>query len=332
MKALFEKFLVHFRVFNPWVMAIVIILGSEIISAIMNTILSFVWWGEFSKDLVMIGVIDAFIVPLCLMPLVFQFAKTLRSSFDLQKMNKILEEELLHRRAVERELRESREQLLRLSAHLQTLREKERARIAREVHDELGQSLTAIKMNLGWLKNQLSNINDTLFKKANDTVNLLDDTIRIVKRISTELRPPLLDYLGLGAAVKWQTEEFEKHSGIECTLEIIPEDIVLDQPLSIDLFRILQEGLTNVAKHSKATNVMVSLKQNKKEISLIIEDNGRGFDTNNSYRPTSLGIIGIKERVEFWGGNFEIKNREKGGTLLKITIPLNTKEGADDEG
>ncbi|HHN66092.1 MAG TPA: sensor histidine kinase [Nitrospirae bacterium] len=330
MKRLSEIIRHYLRSHNPWILFVLIILGSEIITAVMNTILGFVWWGSFSRDLVLIGTIDAFVVPIALMPLVFEFAKTLKSSFDLQKVNRILEEELYHRRVVERELRESREQLLRLSAHLQTLREEERARIAREVHDELGQSLTAIKLNLGWLKNHLSGIDTNLLERVKDTLQLLDDTIRIVKRISIELRPPLLDYLGLGAAVRWQVEEFEKHTGIECTLEITPEEIVLGQHLSIDIFRILQEGLTNVAKHSGASRVRIDLKEDQGGIVLAIEDNGRGLQ-DNPFNPTSLGIIGIKERVEFWGGSFEIKNRQGGGTCLRIRIPLN-RAGSGNEG
>ncbi len=176
-------------------------------------------------------------------------------------------QDITERKLVEERLRSSREQLRNLSAHLNTVRERERTSIAREIHDELGQSLTALKMDISWLRNKYKEY-EPLSEKTKAMIKLIDATIRTVKRISSDLRPVVLDDLGLVAAIEWQAEEFQKRTGIECRVTFRPDDIILDRGISTAVFRILQEALTNVIRHAGATQVKVSLEEKHGEYPL----------------------------------------------------------------
>ena len=234
-------------------------------------------------------------------------------------------QDITERTIQEEKLRNSREQLRNLSAHLHTVREQERTSIAREIHDELGQALTALKMDLSWLGNKYRT-HEPLVEKMKSMVKLVDSTIRTVKKISSELRPVVLDDLGLAAAIEWQAAEFQKRSGIGCEVNFVPDDIILDRAISTTIFRIFQEALTNVMRHAGATKVTVSLEERDGEVFLGVQDNGKGITEKQMTDPKSFGLIGMRERVQFFGGEVRITGARGKGTSLAITIPLGKQE------
>ncbi|MEW6418584.1 MAG: response regulator [Nitrospirota bacterium] len=229
---------------------------------------------------------------------------------------------VLERKRAEDELKSSREQLRNLSAHLQTVREEEGKHIAREIHDELGQALTALKMDASLLINKLPNDQKQLIEKTKSMSKLIDATIQTVQRILTELRPGLLDDLGLLAAIEWQAEEFQKRTGIKCEVTLEPDEIIIDQDRSTAIFRIFQEALTNVSRHANATTVKVNLKKKAEKLILKVKDDGRGITEKQISDPKSLGLIGIRERVHLFGGEFKISGIRDKGTAVTVGIPL----------
>ncbi|HYA85965.1 MAG TPA: PAS domain S-box protein, partial [Nitrospirota bacterium] len=229
-------------------------------------------------------------------------------------------QDITERKIQEEKLRNSREQLRNLSAHLHTVREQERKSIAREIHDELGQTLTALKMDVSWLRNKYKD-HATIAEKTTSMLDLVDSTIRTVKRISADLRPLVLDDLGLVAAIEWQAEEFQKRTGIKCTVHFHPKDVHLDRALSIAVFRIYQEALTNVMRHAEATMVNVSLEDRTGKITLRVNDNGKGITDEDISKPRSFGLMGIRERALYFGGNVDIDGTPDKGTSITITIP-----------
>jgi PAS domain S-box-containing protein len=234
-------------------------------------------------------------------------------------------QDITERKRAEEELTYSREQLRNLSMHLQSVREEERTTIAREIHDELGQVLTALKMDLSWLDKKHRG-DKSFAERTKSMLSLVDSTIQTVKRISSELRPGVLDHLGLAAAIEWQAKEFEKHTGIACDVSVDPDDMVLDRQYSTTIFRIFQEALTNVARHANATKVRISLVEKEDGISLHVEDNGKGITKKQMNNPQSFGLIGIQERVHFLNGEIRIRGTRNKGTSLTIHIPLEKKE------
>jgi len=234
-------------------------------------------------------------------------------------------QDITERKRAEEELTYSREQLRNLSLHLQSVREEERTTIAREIHDELGQVLTALKMDLSWLDKKHKG-NKSLEERTKSMLSLVDSTIQTVKRISSELRPGVLDHLGLAAAIEWQAKEFEKHTAISCDVSVDPDDIVLNRQHSTTIFRIFQEALTNVARHAKATKVRISLLEKDDGIVLHVEDNGKGITKKQMNNPQSFGLIGIQERVHFLNGEIRIKGTRNKGTSLIVHIPLGKEE------
>ncbi len=219
------------------------------------------------------------------------------------------------------ELERSREQLRSLSAHLQSVREKESTRIAREIHDELGQSLTALKMDVSWLTKQLPAGCTALLEKTRRMAQLVDATIDSVHRISTELRPIILDDLGLKAAMEWQASEFHHRTGIRCDMAVDDVDTI-SRELATNLFRIFQGTLTNVARHAGATTVKVRLKQTRSELCLKVADNGKGITVQQIEDPQSFGIMGIRERATLWNGSVLITGKARRGTTVTVRIPL----------
>jgi signal transduction histidine kinase len=213
---------------------------------------------------------------------------------------------LTTRKREEEELRSSREQLRELSKRTQAAIEEERRRIALELHDELGQQLSLVMLDLGMIESELPRTARDLRGKIKSAMNLADSSIRSVQRISSELRPTLLDDLGLGAAIAWAVKEFHKRTKIKCSVLIDPPDIRADQERSIVLFRILQEALTNVMRHSKATRVRVRLRKSDSTIKLKVTDNGVGISQHQINDAKSIGLTGMRERVRPLNGSVTI--------------------------
>jgi len=213
------------------------------------------------------------------------------------------------------------EELRQLASHLQNVREEERAAIAREIHDELGQQLTGIKMDLSWISRKWNRSpEDPLQQKITGTLAMLDNTIRTVRRIATQLRPSILDDLGLIAALEWQSQEFSSRSGIDTHFQSTLPELNFDARASIGLFRICQESLTNVARHSGAKNVWITLDCVGENLHLSILDDGRGL--NRIIRSNTLGLLGMEERAMMMGGSLEIKSSPHGGVAVEATVPL----------
>ncbi|MCC6535379.1 MAG: response regulator [Burkholderiales bacterium] len=219
------------------------------------------------------------------------------------------------------EIRRSRQQLQELSDHVQRVKEDERARIAREIHDDIGGNLTAIKIDLLWLTNRLPAESKALHEKAGAIERLVDRTMETTQRISRDLRPGILD-LGLIAAIEWQAEEFQRRMGIPCEVATSDDDLSLDQGLCIAIFRIFQETLTNISKYAQATRVDVSLVAGEDVVVLEVFDNGRGIAPDQLSKPGSFGIRGMQERARSLRGDVEIEGVPGVGTRIKVEIPL----------
>ena len=230
--------------------------------------------------------------------------------------------DITERKKSEEELVRSREELRNLADHLQSVREQERTTIAREIHDDLGQTLTGLKMDLSWLARKVPRDREELLEKIRAMSGLVSTTHKTVQRITTELRPGLLDDLGLAAAMEWQTEEFQSRTGISCKLTIDPEDIVIDEKRSTALFRIFQESLTNISRHAGATRVTVSLKEKDGQIALRVRDNGKGITKEQISSNKSFGIMGIRERVHQFQGKVRISGSPGKGTTVVVEMPI----------
>lgn len=219
--------------------------------------------------------------------------------------------------------RKRTEEILRaLSGHLQTVREEERSNISREIHDDLGQLLTGLKMDISWILRHPDPDLAALKEKARAMGQVIDQTVHTVRRISTELRPRILDDFGLVAALEWQAEEFSKKTGIDCRFRAIGRRRDLKPDLSIAVFRIFQETLTNVVRHSGATRVEASLKQNAGGLVLKIRDNGRGISEKEALGSKSLGLVGMRERSLIFGGTLAIAGKKGQGTTVILHLPL----------
>ncbi|MGE5238836.1 MAG: sensor histidine kinase, partial [Chloroflexota bacterium] len=221
-----------------------------------------------------------------------------------------------------KELADSQRQLRNLYAHLQSLRESERMNIAREIHDDLGQTLTALKMDLLWIAGKLSDDEKVLKGKLQADVEHIDETIQAVKRVCTELRPAILDHLGLAAAIEWQCEEFQKRTGTKCKIVIDPGDMDVETDLRTALFRVFQEALTNVVRHANATEMEISLTGTPGGIMLKIADNGIGITEDELSKRGSFGLLGMRERVYPWGGTVSVSGTRNKGTIVEVTVPI----------
>lgn len=256
----------------------------------------------------------------------------LRNEEQIRSHKQALEQEVTERKQIEQELMKYRdhleeevktrtEQLRDLSNRLQTIREEEKARIAREVHDELGQALTAVKLDLAWVERRLKEPGEEVQEKIQSLYALIESTIERVQVISAELRPRILDVLGVCEALRWQTGEFKERTGIECELTILPDRLDLDAERSTTLFRIYQEALTNVARHAEASRVDVRCEQFPDRVELEVNDNGCGIDEAEISDSHSLGLAGARERALVWGGEVRITGKPGQGTQLFVRIP-----------
>jgi len=240
----------------------------------------------------------------------------------LTRVNDEMRTEIAERQHAEEELRKSRDQLRALAARLQSVREEERTYIAREIHDELGQACTAIKMDLALIGRKLTKRQTALRAKVDSSMQLVDDTIVTLRRIASELRPRTLDDLGLPAALESQAQEFEGRTGIHCSVILPPERLMLDTDRSTTIFRIFQESLTNVARHAHATRVEARLRRENDRIIFQVFDNGTGFDPEVAKARKSLGLVGMQERALLLNGEFKAEGVTGSGTTMTLTIPL----------
>jgi PAS domain S-box-containing protein len=243
----------------------------------------------------------------------------LKAEAKLRQFNEELERQV---EAKTIELQLSNFELRDLTFRLQRVREEERRAIAREIHDELGQQLTGLKMDLSWIAKRLdSPATEQPRQKLRGTMSLLDETIQTVRRIATDLRPSILDDLGLIAAIEWQSQEFEKRAGIRTVFQSTIPEMDFPPDIAIGMFRICQESLTNVARHASASQVSITLGPADCGVCMAISDDGKGLDPRRGDRKT-LGLIGMKERALMMGGTLVMGNGETNGFRLAVTVPL----------
>ncbi|MBI4396020.1 MAG: PAS domain S-box protein [Elusimicrobia bacterium] len=258
---------------------------------------------------------DGVLVDVCLWTAVLKDAGKIRSAVGILS-------DITERKRAEEAMRRSREQMRALAARLESVREEERVRIAREIHDELGQSLTGLKMDLVWLEKRLMKPQENLAERVQGMQRLTDETIQAVRKISSELRPGVLDDLGLWAAIEWQAKDFEKRTGIRCALRSEENIASLSGERSTAVFRIFQEALTNAARHSGATAVNVVLKGENHHVVLDIHDNGKGITETEASAPRSFGLLGMRERAALLGGEVRIQGEPGEGTRVVMRMPV----------
>ena len=222
----------------------------------------------------------------------------------------------------ERTIRESRSRLRRLAAGLQTVREEERSRLSREVHDVLGQALTGLRMDVAMIEKKLLPEQRELHRRTATMKGAISDTIQVVRRIAADLRPGILDDLGVVAAIEWEAQKFEARTEIVCTFTDAADDLELDRERATTLFRIFQEVMTNVARHAGATAVDILLKDERTHLELVIHDNGRGIRPEEIEQSVSLGLLGIRERLYPWGGQVTFEGVPHQGTRVNVILPM----------
>lgn len=231
-------------------------------------------------------------------------------------------QDITERKPIEEALNERTEQLRDLSTHLQNIREAERTMIAREIHDELGQQLTGLKMDITWLKKKIKQDDPLVKDKFKDAIELIDAMVKSIRRIATELRPSIIDDLGLNAALEWQVNDFSERMGTKVGYKNDFDDSGIHPDISIGLFRILQESLTNIAKHARARKVSVQIVRTGDKVQLQIEDDGIGFDPDLKKPGISFGILGIRERTYMMKGECLVHSRPGQGTKINVRIPI----------
>lgn len=242
--------------------------------------------------------------------------------YNGQPVRLVLSNDITTKLQAEENLKQSHEEMRQLASRLQEIREEERASMAREIHDELGQQLTGLKMDVSWLSKKLVPREEHIDSKLKSITELLNETIVKVRKLATELRPSILDDVGLAEAMEWQSAEFEKRSGIKVNFSSEGPPIAVPVNISIGLFRIYQESLTNVARHAEASEVKSSLVLQGHELALSITDNGKGFDPGTIGHKKTLGLLGMKERTVMMGGSYTIKSRPGQGTTVSINVPV----------
>jgi PAS domain S-box-containing protein len=220
------------------------------------------------------------------------------------------------------ELIATTEQLRQLASHLQNIREEERTNIAREIHDELGQQLTGLKMDISFINRKINTEDEKITNKLKSSLELIDNTINTVRKIAAELRPSILDDLGLAEAIDWQGSEFTKRTGIPVDFNCNCDDEKFSPAISIAVFRIFQEALTNVVRHADATMITSNLDKQGNYLYLTIKDNGKGFNATQQKQRKTLGLLGMKERVAILNGKYTIESEAGKGTNIVVQIPL----------
>jgi signal transduction histidine kinase len=222
-------------------------------------------------------------------------------------------------------LERSRKQLRDLASYLQDIREQERTRIAREIHDDFGQSLTILKMDLSWLKNHMIQYQPEVQNKIDSMFNVIDASLQTLHAVSSELRPVILDDFGLESAIEWQAGEFQNRTGVRCRVNSSVADLDLTKEQSTAVFRIFQETLTNIMRHSGASEVDVRLEMNEDTLILEVADNGRGITETEISNSQSFGLLGIRERLYPWNGQVDFIGHPNKGTRVIVHVPISRK-------
>ncbi|HJV52377.1 MAG TPA: sensor histidine kinase [Noviherbaspirillum sp.] len=251
----------------------------------------------------------------------------LPTSAQLRKLITQLEHEITERNHVEEALRQSQETLRELAAYQEKIREDERKRIAREIHDELGQNLLALRLDVSMLHARAGERHPQLRRRAELALEYIDTTMKSIRTIMNNLRPSVLD-LGLQAAIEWQVSQFERRNGIPCDVRIDDDGVQLDDEHATAIFRILQESLTNIGRHARATAVRIALYCDCRQLTLVIEDNGVGMFPGDRRKSRHFGLIGIQERASMLGGELDIESMPGQGTVLRLTLPLQMPQPA----
>jgi signal transduction histidine kinase len=246
----------------------------------------------------------------------------------------VVSQDITERKRTERRLEKSRLQLRALSARLQSLREEERSHLAREIHDHLGQLLTALKLDLRSIERKLPALGDealiaSLNGKLASARELTDETIKSIQQIASELRPAILDRLGLEAAIDSETQAFQSRTGIRCESQMPPTETATAPELATAVYRIFQEILTNIARHAHAAHVHVRFSRDNGSLVLEVKDDGVGMQTGDLENPKSLGLLGMQERAEILGGWMLFEPGDGKGTAVTMSIPLNGKAGQE---
>lgn len=246
-----------------------------------------------------------------------------RTHAELRRLQNGLEERVRERTAqllaAQASLFDSQSRLQELTGFLQKVREEERTRIARELHDELGQALTSLRIDLGWLRGKFENSGTAVVDRVSGAYTLVERTIEALRRISEGLRPGMLDVLGLAAAVEHHVTQFEERNGITCSLTMNREEFAIDGELATGIFRLVQEALTNVMRHAAASHVSVGIDDDAGNIRVWIEDDGQGFQPKLDKK--TFGLLGMQERVKMLGGNIEIMSQPGQGSRIFATFP-----------
>ncbi len=249
--------------------------------------------------------------------LMLVFAIYLRARREIVQRERI-------RKTLEDQVRERTAELSELSSNLQNVQEEERARLAHDLHDELGSILVTAKMDLSWVHNRLKDKDPALSQKLARAMGSLDEGVNLKRRIIEDLRPTLLDNMGLGAALDWYVNHTRQRGNLKCELSVNPADIQLPSAISIALFRVLQEALTNILRHAKATNAWITLEQESGGLTFVIRDDGIGLSSGSDQKKLSHGILGMRQRITSLGGHFHIGSESGTGTTIKIFVPLSS--------
>ncbi len=231
-------------------------------------------------------------------------------------------EDITEKLKLQKDLESSHEELKKLTEYLQNVREDERTKLARELHDDLGQSLTALRLDLSQILRRIQPDEEQLSKKVESAISLSGETLKTVQKITSDLRPGMIDDLGLIPAIRWYVDEFKERSGIKVKLNFDVEESDINEEYKISIYRIIQEALTNVIRHAHATRVAIRFNKKDDKLMLRIHDNGVGIKEKQINKPKSFGMIGMKERIVLTGGQFEVEGEKNKGTTIKITIPL----------
>jgi PAS domain S-box-containing protein len=244
-----------------------------------------------------------------------------------QRFYTVILRDITRRKKAQDALLEQQQELRRLSAQVLEAREEEKTLIARELHDELGQLLTALKMDLAWLRERLPPGDADAAQRAEQMSRVLDQTVGSTRRISSDLRPLMLDDLGLAEAANWLVGDFASRSGVQCEVRMPGDGLLegLDKPVATAIYRALQESLTNIARHAGARRAWVSVGAENGEIYFEVEDDGRGIEPADLAKGRSLGLKGMRERVHYLGGTIEVARAPRGGTRVSVRVPMQGK-------